>query len=202
MKKFTESSMPPTKPQPTNNQWPNGVIRGPNILSALSLPMEIHGGDDFETIFPVCFRKKILGNGYHRILWFSLFLPNVPFNFQVSFCKTKVIIFEAPLSACFFPRLGNACDVEGRCKIVNLPLFCQRCTNMIANRLNLCFTAPPLPGFLILVISYDRENRCLLQYRLSLGLTGTFHIGWGSIQFFIFFSCWIVTSPKCRNFIK
>lgn len=120
----------------------------------------------------------------------------------VSFCKTKVIIFEAPLSACFFPRLGNACDVEGRCKIVNLPLFCQRCTNMIANRLNLCFTAPPLPGFLILVISYDRENRCLLQYRLSLGLIGTFHIGWGSIQFFIFFSCWIVTSPKCRNFIK
>lgn len=119
----------------------------------------------------------------------------------VSFCKTKIIIFEAQLSACLFPRLWNVCDVEGRCKIMNLPLFCQRCSSLIANRLNLGFTASPLPLFSILMLSYNRENRCLLQYRLSLWLTGTFHIGWGSMQIFVF-SCWVFTSAKGGNFFK
>lgn len=107
----------------------------------------------------------------------------------VSFTKTEGILFEALLSDCILSRRADAVGVEGRCKIMNLHLFCQGGTSKIANQFNFCFTVSPLPLFPISMLSYIRENRCQLQQRFSLELIGTFRIGWHNISFFIYF-CW------------
>lgn len=53
--------MPPTKLQPTNNQWPNGVIRDPNILSALGLPMGSQWQRRFRNHLSCLFQNKDSG---------------------------------------------------------------------------------------------------------------------------------------------
>lgn len=113
-----------------------------------------------------------------------------PSKSVVSFSETEGILFEALLSACLLSRLVDVFGVEGRCKIMNFRLFYQGCTNRLQTGL-ICFIVSPLPLFFILMLSCNRENRCLLQYRFSLELIRTFHIGWHSIQFFIYFCCWI-----------
>lgn len=199
--------MPPTKPQLTNNQWPNGVIRGPNILSALSLPMGSPWCRRFWNHLPCLFEKEDSGKqlvtgyfGFPRFFQMSLSC----FKSVISFANTEGKLTEGLLSACLLSRLGGVFGVEGRCQIMKLHLFCQGCTNEIANRFNLSFTASPLPLFSIPVLTHNRENIHLPQHGLSLELIVTFHIGWHSTQFFIYFwfeSPRVFTSPKCRNLI-
>lgn len=163
-------------------------LEAPTSCQHSAFRWEVHGGSDFETIFPVSFRKKILGNSHHTFPHF--FQMNLSHSKSVvSFSKTEGILSEALLSACLLSRLGDVFGAERRCKIMNLHLFCQGCTRKIANKFNLCFTSSPLPPFAISMLIYNRENRCLLQYRLFLRWTGTFHFGWHSIQLFIYF-CW------------
>lgn len=119
------------------------------------------------------------------------------FKSVVSFSNTEGILFEALLLACLLSRPGHIVGVEGRCKTMNLHLFHQGYTSKTANSFSLCFTASPLPLFSISMLSYNRENRCLLQYRLSLELIGTFHIGWHSIEFFTCF-CWWIPGYSCH----
>lgn len=142
-------------------------LEAPTSCQHSAFRWEVHGGSDFETIFPVSFRKKILGNSHHTFPHF--FQMNLSHSKSVvSFSKTEGILSEALLSACLLSRLGDVFGAERRCKIMNLHLFCQGCTRKIANKFNLCFTSSPLPPFAISMLIYNRENRCLLQYRLFL----------------------------------
>lgn len=175
--------MPPTKPQLTNNQWPNGVIRGPNILSALSLPMGSPWWRRFWNHLPCLFEKE---TACHRILRFSTFLPNESFVFQVSDQLRKYwrkVDKKACCQLASFLGWGMYLVSKEDGKSWIYTFFCQGYTKKIANRFNLSFTTSPLPLFSIPVLSHNRENIHLLQHGLSLELTGTFHTGWHSTVF-------------------